>query len=221
MDERYLKVCKVPTERLSPISAGRLKGKSDINPQWKISAMTETYGLCGEGWKFEIVDKQTVPTPTNETMIYMTVAVYVKNGENWSEPIYGCGGDFLIKKEKNGLYCNDEAYKMCLTDALGNALKCIGVAADVYEKLQETKYAERPTAVTKSADEIHNDYVNRYIELMNNHGIDPVKFIKAYVPNCTNPNNAPDEALVNVLNNPNDAVSWYKNLENTNQKPNG
>lgn len=221
MDERYLKVCKVPNDRLSQITGGRLKGKSDINPQWKISAMTETYGMCGEGWKFEIVDKQTVNVPTGELMIYMTVAVYIKGKDGWSEPIYGCGGDFLISKEKSGLYANDEAYKMCLTDALGNALKCIGVAGDVYERLQGTKYSERPSAITKSPNEIHNDLVNRYMELMEKHGVDPIKFIKTYVKGANTPNDAPDEALVNVVNNGLEAITWFKNLENANQKSNG
>lgn len=31
---------------------------------------------------------------------------------------------------------------MCLTDALGNAMKCIGVAADVYRGLWDSKYGK-------------------------------------------------------------------------------
>lgn len=48
MDERYIKVSTPPEDALKPIVAGNLKGKTDISPQWKIEAMTETYGMCGE-----------------------------------------------------------------------------------------------------------------------------------------------------------------------------
>lgn len=136
IDERYAAASHVPKRVLKTIDVGRLKGKSDINPQWKISLMTEIYGMCGIGWKFEVTEKNTVTTNTGEVMLFMTVAVYTRNGDEWSDPVYGMGGDFIVKKERTGLHCNDEAYKMCLTDALGNALKYIGVAADVYEQLK-------------------------------------------------------------------------------------
>lgn len=136
IDERYAAASHVPKRVLKTIDVGRLKGKSDINPQWKISLMTEIYGMCGIGWKFEVTEKNTVTINTGEVMLFMTVAVYIKNDEKWSDPVYGMGGDFIVKKERTGLHANDEAYKMCLTDALGNALKYIGVAADVYEQLK-------------------------------------------------------------------------------------
>ena len=53
---------KVPNEALKPIQAGRLKGKSDINPMWRIKKLTEIFGPCGIGWKYTIV-KQWMVTP--------------------------------------------------------------------------------------------------------------------------------------------------------------
>lgn len=56
---------------------------------------------------------------------------------------------------------------MCLTDALGNAMKCIGVAADVYRGLWDSKYGEshrtEPQALrqTKAAAK-HTDKVSSY-----------------------------------------------------------
>ena len=77
----------------------------------------------------------------------MRVNLYVKNGEEWSAAIPGMGGDYIIKKNKAGLVANDEAYKMCLTDALGNAAKCIGVAADIYRgNYDGSKYSCEPEA---------------------------------------------------------------------------
>lgn len=66
----------------------------------------------------------------------------MKDGDQWSAPIYGIGGDLIIKKRGSGLLADDDAYKKCLTDALGNAMKNIGVAADVYREMFDTKYGE-------------------------------------------------------------------------------
>ena len=141
MDERYNAMRKPPAEILNPIDAGNLKGKSDINPQWRIEVMTEQFGLCGIGWKYEIVATNTVDCSNGEVLVFMHINLYVKDGETWSNPIPGFGGDKIVIKNKNGLVPNDEAYKMVLTDALGNAMKNVGVAADVYRGLWDSKYS--------------------------------------------------------------------------------
>lgn len=43
----YNAVRSVPNEAIKPISAGRLKGFSDINPMWRIKKLTEMFGPCG------------------------------------------------------------------------------------------------------------------------------------------------------------------------------
>ena len=50
----YNKLKVVPEEAIKPIQNGRLKGKSDINPMWRIKTMTEHFGVCGIGWKYVI-----------------------------------------------------------------------------------------------------------------------------------------------------------------------
>lgn len=140
IDSRYSAVATVPQSALKPIEFGKLKGKFDISPQWRWEVLTETYGMCGIGWKFDVVDVITVPVEeTKEVMIYVKVNLYIKDGDAWSEPIPGYGGDFLIQKDKNGIHGNDEAYKMAITDALGTAAKMIGVGADVYRGLHDSK----------------------------------------------------------------------------------
>jgi hypothetical protein len=128
----YDKVKTPPEEALRPINAGRLKGKTDISPQWRIKVMTETFGVCGIGWKFEISKQWTEPADSGQIFAFVNVDLYVKDNDKWSEPIPGTGGTLLIVNEKNGTYSNDEAFKMSLTDALGMAMKCLGVASDVY-----------------------------------------------------------------------------------------
>lgn len=140
MNEKYKNLATPPKDATKKIEAGKLKGKTDINPQWKIEAMTNEFGLCGIGWKFQITDKNVYPCASGEVLLFMEVGVQVKEGEVWGEPAYGCGGDFIIQKNKNGLVANDEAYKMCLTDALGNAFKYFGVGADVYRGVFDSKH---------------------------------------------------------------------------------
>jgi uncharacterized FlaG/YvyC family protein len=130
-----------PKEALRKIEFGNLKNKSDINPQWRYEAMTSEFGTCGIGWKFEIVDMFTKDVPDGQVMVFVKVLLCVYENEKWGNPIPAMGGDFLIKKDKNGIHGNDEAYKMATTDALGTAMKMLGVAADVYRGFSDSKYS--------------------------------------------------------------------------------
>jgi hypothetical protein len=126
-----------PPSALKTIKGGRLAGMSDISPQWRWQAMTEEFGPCGRGWKFEIGDRWTEPGDGGEVMCFMVVRLYYRDEDthparNWSEPIEGLGGSKLVAAEKGGLHNNDEAWKMAFTDALGTACKYLGLAADVY-----------------------------------------------------------------------------------------
>lgn len=134
-----------PSTALKPITAGRLKGKSDINPQWRIQALTQEFGPCGQGWKYTIDKLWTELGGNEEVAAFALVSVWYKVDDVWSEPVQGIGGSMLITKEKNGLYTSDEAYKMAVTDALSVALKALGVAADVYLGLFDSKYSKGPS----------------------------------------------------------------------------
>ena len=149
--ELYNQLKTPPSDALKPIDFGNLRGKSDINPQWRYEALTKALGVCGIGWKFEYVNSFTQELPSGELMVFVQVKLYIKDGAKWSEPIIGWGGDYLIKKDKNGIHGNDEAMKMATTDALGTAAKMLGVAADVYRGIvqngvSDSKYARRDYA---------------------------------------------------------------------------
>ena len=137
-------VKQVPPQFLKEIQAGRLRGKSDINPQWRYQVMTEQFGLCGVGWKWELKRLWTEPAG-EQVFAFAEVAVYTKPTPQspWSDPIPGIGGSMLIESEKAGLHANDEGYKMAITDAIGTGLKFLGVAADVYAGLWDgSKYRD-------------------------------------------------------------------------------
>lgn len=134
-----------PATAIKPIEAGRLKGKNDINPLWRIKVITEEFGPCGQGWKYTIDKLWLEPGGNDEVAAFALVSVSYKIGDAWSEPIQGIGGSMLVTKESRGLYTSDEAYKMAVTDALSVALKALGVAADVYFGIFDSKYSKGPS----------------------------------------------------------------------------
>ena len=136
----YEAVRTVPPAALREIQAGRLKGKSDINPMWRIKTLTEQFGPCGFGWRYEITSKGFHEGGKDEVAAFVDINLYVKVGDIWSEAIPGTGGSSFVAQEKNGLYTNDECFKMALTDAISVACKALGVGADVYWNKDSTKY---------------------------------------------------------------------------------
>lgn len=146
-NEWFMKNANPPQDALKPITAGRLKGKSDINPQWRIQALTEQYGICGIGWACEIKEKEYVDVPaTGEKMVFITVHLFIRDWNfpdeyKWIGNAIGIGGDFVVKREKEGLHANDEGLAMALTDAIGKAAKVFGIANNVYRGKFETKYS--------------------------------------------------------------------------------
>ena len=144
-----------PAKALKQIQAGRLKGKSDINPQWRMQAMTEMFGPCGKGWKYTIDRLWTEPGLQDQVFAFAQVSLYIPESVKdnaleklgiekfWSEPIPGIGGSMLLEKQSSGVHHNDEAFKMAVTDALSVAMKALGVAADIYLGLWDgSKYAK-------------------------------------------------------------------------------
>lgn len=138
----YEQVRSVPAEAKKNIGGGRLKGMTDINPMWRIKKLTEVFGVCGIGWKYEIVEKWIeTAMAKDEITANVIINLYIRDEEGkWSDPIPGIGGSMLVASEQKGLYVNDECYKMALTDAISVACKALGMGADVYWEKDTTKY---------------------------------------------------------------------------------
>ena len=146
---------QVPPQYLKQITGGRLKGKSDVNPQWRYMIMTEQFGLVGTGWKWELKRLWNEPVSDGQVFAFAEVAVYHKIGNTWSDPIPGIGGSMLVEKESGGLHANDEGYKMAITDALSTSLKMLGVAADIYAGLWDgVKYRDVPAGKDKQTEKM-------------------------------------------------------------------
>ncbi|MBR5094116.1 MAG: hypothetical protein IK095_03390 [Oscillospiraceae bacterium] len=139
--EIYDLVCNVPKYAKKPIRDGRLKGKTDISTMWRIQVLTEVFGPCGFGWKYEIVDQRLEPGADGVVKAFVDINLYVKWGDRWSEPIPGIGGNDFVAKESKGHYTSDECFKKALSDAISVAAKALGVGASVYMGSDDSKYS--------------------------------------------------------------------------------
>jgi hypothetical protein len=157
------KVRRVPEEHLKAFKRSGGFAGTAIKPMWGIKTMTEQFGPCGLGWGIEKPEFQIVDSG-NEKLVFCTVCVWYGSSIDMKgslgEPIklpaskvYGVGGDKVLAQFSSGLKPDDEAFKKAFTDAIGNALKFIGVAADIHMGLWDgNKYVdEEPASKQKPA----------------------------------------------------------------------
>lgn len=167
--ELYNKFGVTPKEAQKPIDAGRLRGMTDINPMYRIKALTEQFGAVGFGWYYEITNKWLEQGADGVIGAFVDVNLYVKYNGEWSKPIQGTGGSTFVSKESKGLYTDDEAYKKALTDAISIACKSLGMCADIYyskdtkfgtkydkKEIEDTEKQTKPktTIIAKNEEEI-------------------------------------------------------------------
>lgn len=117
--------------------AGGFKGTA-TKPIWVYRRLTEQFGPVGEGWGHSKPTYEVVNGADSEVLVYCTVECWHGIREN---SFYGVGGDKVVAKRGQGLFNNDEAFKSAFTDAVMNAFKSVGVAADVHMGLfDDDKY---------------------------------------------------------------------------------
>lgn len=188
----YNRVRKVPKEAIKSIAAGRLKGMSDINPMWRIKMLTEEFGVCGFGWKYEIIRMWNENGGNGVISSFVHINFFVKMNGEWSEPIQGVGGSSFVTNEKNGLYTSDECFKMALTDAISVACKALGMGADVYWDKDSTKYSQTSTQAAPVTD--NRKLLNK--ELLNDEKL--MEWIYKYLTKAKNEGKR--LSLVNLIN---------------------
>ena len=142
--ELYNALRSVPANAQRKITAGRLKGFTNINTMWRIKALTEQFGPCGIGWKTVVTKEWLEQGADGAVTAHCNLNLYIRVDGEWSDAIAGCGGAAYVSLERSGKYTSDEAFKMARSDALSYACKNIGVAADIYfEEDADNKYNER------------------------------------------------------------------------------
>lgn len=126
-------------------------------PIWMELRMTEYFGPCGLGWGTS-PPQFAVERGADECFVFCTVGLWYVDPATAirSDYVYGVGGDRFVTKGSSGIRTSDEAFKMAHTDAIGNAMKHIGVCADIHLGLFENskyvdemrqEFADEPEAV--------------------------------------------------------------------------
>lgn len=144
----YAQSRSTPKNAQKTIGGGRLKGFTDINPQYRIEKLTEMFGPCGIGWTYKIAERWTEKCG-DEIAVFVSIDLFVVENGQQSLPIPGTGGSMLYVKEKGDLRLNDEAYKMATTDAISVACKQLGIGADVYWQAGEANNKQSEESVCK------------------------------------------------------------------------
>jgi hypothetical protein len=136
-----------PTQTKGFKRAGGFSGTA-IKPMWVWKRLTELFGPVGEGWGMNEPSFQIVQGENKEVLVYCTVSGWYCEDEA-RKTVVGVGGDKVVTHIKANEQYNrperwendDEAFKKAYTDALMNAFKFVGVAADVHMGLfDDNKY---------------------------------------------------------------------------------
>lgn len=194
----YNSVASVPKEAQKPITAGRIKGMTDINPMWRIKTLTEQFGVVGFGWKYVITDKRIIEGADGVVCAFVDIDLFVKIDGEWSEAIQGTGGSQFVAVERNGKYTSDECFKMALTDALSVACKALGVGANVYwaggggSKYDTTPKEDKPKPAPQPKEKTPRDLL---IDKLKEKGIN----IKAYATEKGLTEDTPAETFAKLL----------------------
>lgn len=137
----------------TPFKRGGGFSGTAIKPMWSYRRMTEEFGPCGTGWGIGTPQFQVLQGADDEKLVFCTVSVWYGTERH---ELVGVGGDKAVGKNKYGLSSDDEAFKKAFTDAVTNALKMIGVGADVHMGLfDDSKYVNdlRQTFIEEPANE--------------------------------------------------------------------
>jgi hypothetical protein len=146
--------------------AGGFSGTA-VKPIYTEQKMTEVFGPAGKGWGMGEPTFSTVPGHNGEMLVYCTVSLWwvdPSDADGTVNTVFGVGGDKVVTHIKANDQYNrperwendDEAFKKAFTDAVGNAMKHLGMSADVHMGLfDDSKYVNevRQELASQAQDE--------------------------------------------------------------------
>lgn len=141
----WLAVEKTPTSETKPITGRPYSGTSP-KPHYLIRRATETFGPCGIGWGFEIVDEKLLDGALLETGFFQRIHMArVRVWYEWQGKrglVEHVGQTEFCGRRSNGRpFTDEDAPKKSVTDALVKALSMIGFAGDIFSgRYDDSKY---------------------------------------------------------------------------------
>lgn len=123
---------------------GGFKGTA-INPTFLVMKATETFGLPGIGWGYEIVKEEMLfgafiaDGIQEQTHCLQVKLWYIMDGKRGE--IEHFGATTYVGKNKYGPFTDEEAKKKTLTDAITKCLSWLGFSSDVHlGRYDDNKY---------------------------------------------------------------------------------
>lgn len=150
--ELWGKVEQTPIGQTKPITGKSYSGTSP-KPFYLVKKATETFGPCGIGWGYNIVDERIDDGLDGDRLHIARVRVWYKwNGERGE--VEHIGGTPFSGKRKNGnTFIDEDAPKKSVTDALVKALSMIGFAGDIFMGMyDDSKYVDMLNEEERRAD---------------------------------------------------------------------
>ena len=166
-------------EQTDPNHTSKITGKSyqgtSPRPYYLVRKATETFGPCGIGWGFKILEEKLLEGHVIEGdtrhIIHMAKVLVWYSWQGKRGEVEHVGETVFCGKNKNGLFTDEDAPKKSVTDALVKALSMIGFAGDIFmgryddskyiDSLRECAHKEEDVKSIDSSAEYINSYVDR------------------------------------------------------------
>ena len=158
---------KTDPSHVKEITGKAYKGNSP-KPHYLVWKATETFGPCGIGWGFEIVEEKLLDGALLEPGFYerihmARVRVWYKWGDDRGVVEHVGQTVFSGKRRDGKPFTDEDAPKKSVTDALIKALSMIGFAGDIFMgRYDDSKYVSdlrAEAAAEKRAAEPKQDKV--------------------------------------------------------------
>lgn len=136
---------KTPPSETTEIIGKPYKGNSP-KPHYLVRKATETFGPCGIGWGFNIIEEKLLDgallAPDFRERIHMAhVRVWYVYKDKRGEVEHVGQTVFCGKRNNGSLFTDEDAPKKSVTDALVKALSMIGFAGDIFAgRYDDSKY---------------------------------------------------------------------------------
>lgn len=170
--ELWNKVCETDPKHTKKVTFGR--GFTAIDPMWQVHNATQQFGPAGEGWGWEVVQTQFLPT----NFVACLVRVWHGDPSTYVEQWGQCG----LYIDKNDSKKDDDCMKKATTDGLTKCLSYFGFNADVFlGKFDDNKYVAEMEAKHKELtpeEKKANEYADNLIAEIEK--LDSVEKIEAY-----------------------------------------
>lgn len=131
---------KTPPTHVKEITGKSYRGNSP-KPHYLIHKATETFGPCGIGWGFNVIDERIEEGAGGEKLHIARVRVWYEWNSKRGEVEHIGGTQFSGTRSSGKPFTDEDAPKKSVTDALVKALSMIGFAGDIFMgRYDDSKY---------------------------------------------------------------------------------